>query len=175
MNILILITCSIILIVVLFFFIGLYIAGIVSQTKTKKSFNRIYDASPYRQDSKKPVGKNSDEFQSRDERKEVVTGKAPSKAYSKLQESRAEKDQDLEAEGVVKVEKDIKPELSNKNATVITGLAKPQGFWTRLIMSQKIGFLMNLQNQIKQNKGGYFVNLINAQAKSQSKEKGRGL
>ena len=84
MNILILIACSFVLVIVLFFFIGLYVAAAISKKRTKKSFNDIYDASPYRQDRKKPVAKKSDEFQSRDERKEVVTGKAKSQDYIKL-------------------------------------------------------------------------------------------
>ncbi len=172
MNILILIACSFVLVIVLFFFIGLYVAAAISKKRTKKSFNDIYDASPYRQDRKKPVAKKSDEFQSRDERKEVVTGKAKSQDYIKLQQKEFELENE---EGLVKVEKDIKPELRNKDETVIVGISQPVGFWSRLIMSQKLGFLMSFQHQMKQNKGGYFVNLVKAQARSQGKEKGRGL
>jgi hypothetical protein len=42
-------------------------------------------------------------------------------------------------------------------------------------MSQKLSFLMNISTQMKQGKEGYFVNLIRAQARTQGKEKGRGM
>ena len=157
---------GIITLVIILFFIIIVITDRVSDTKAKKRLNEIYKSSQLRQkDNPKP----SDEFKARDERKEIVTGKAVSQEYEKFQE-KEEKFQ----EGLVKVEKEKKPSLQDD--TVIVDVAKPVGFWSRLIMSQKLGFMMALRQQMnKNNKHGYFVNLINAQSKVQSKGKGRGL
>ena len=172
MNTLVLIISSIIFVIILFFFIGLYIATTISKNTSKKHLNTILNSSPYRQDKKKPQSKPSDEFRARDERKEIVTGKAQSQEYVKNQL----KDEEIfNKEGIVTKTKNRDLGLQTKDDTVIVGIAKPTGFWSRLIMSQKLGFLMNLQQQVKENKHGYFVNLIRAQARSQSKEKGRGL
>lgn len=58
----------------------------------------------------------------------------------------------------------------------IVGLAKPVGFWSKFVMSQKMGYLMarmQFQHQDKSQKG-YWESLIKAQAASQSKEQGKG-
>ena len=150
--------------VMLFFFLGISIQAKASDLKAKKKLNEIYEASQLR---KKDKPKPSDEFQSRDGRKEIVTGQSVSKEYEKLREKEAEFQ-----EGLVKVEK----KLDLKQDTVIVDIAKPVGFWSKLIMSQKLGFMMALTQQINKNHNhGYFVNLIRAQSRSQSKEKGRGL
>jgi hypothetical protein len=57
--------------------------------------------------------------------------------------------------------------------TEIVGLAEPQGFWSKFIMSQKLGFLMARMNANKKG-SGFWVNLIKAQGSSQSREQGRG-
>ena len=91
-----------------------------------------------------------------------------SKEYEKFRE----KEEQFQ-EGLVKVEKN--KEAAPPAETVIVDIAKPVGFWSRLIMSQKLGFMMAMKQQMnKNNKHGYFVNLIRAQSQSQSKEKGRG-
>ena len=150
--------------VVLFFFLGISIQAKASDLKAKKKLNEIYEASQLR---KKDKPKPSDEFKSRDGRKEIVTGQAVSKEYEKFREKEVEFQ-----EGLVKVEK----KLTLKDDTVIVDVAKPVGFWSRLIMSQKLGFMMALKQQMNKNhNNGYFVNLMKAQARSQSKEKGRGM
>lgn len=167
MNTLLWIIGSVVGIVVLFFFIAILIATKVSDSKAKKKLNEIYESSQLRQKDK-PKPKPSDEFKARDDRKEVVTGKAVSKEYEKFRE----KEEQFQ-EGLVKVEKEKLPGL--KEDTVIVDIAKPVGFWSRLVMSQKLGFMMAMRQQMnKNNKHGYFVNLIRAQSQSQSKEKGRG-
>lgn len=157
---------GIITIVLILFFLGLLIKSKVSDVKAKNKLNAIYESSQLR-NKDKPKPKPSDEFKSRDERKEIVTGKVVSKEYEKLQEKEV-----AFQEGLVKTEKNV----NLKADTVIVDVAKPVGFWSRLIMSQKLGFMMTLTQQMKKNHNhGYFVNLINAQARSQSKEKGRGM
>ncbi len=56
----------------------------------------------------------------------------------------------------------------------IVGLAEPKGFWTKLIMSQKIGFLFARMHQSKNNDQGFWVTLINAQDMEKGKQKGKG-
>lgn len=166
MEVVFLILIGIFSVVIFFFFVGIIIATKISNSKTKKKINEIYISSQLRKKDK-PHAKPSDEFKARDERKEIVTGKAVSKEYEKFRE----KEEDFQ-EGLVKVEKEAMP----AQETVIVDVAKPVGFWSRLIMSQKLGFMMAMKHQMnKNNKHGYFVNLIKAQSQSQSKEKGRQL
>ena len=55
----------------------------------------------------------------------------------------------------------------------IVGIAEPQGFWSKFIISQKLGYI--LARLGGQQKGqGYWVNLIKAQAASQGKDQSRG-
>jgi hypothetical protein len=172
MEILILIFGGILLFIVLFIFSALYIATAISKKKSQKHLNDILDSSPYRQDRKKPHVKKTDEFQARDERKEIVTGKEKSQEYIKLQQ----RENDIEPEeGLVKSPQNKK---SVSDDTVVVGVAKPLGFWTRLIMSQSMQSILmrlNLQNSAQKNKHGYYVNLIKAQSRAQGKHKGRSL
>jgi cytoskeletal protein RodZ len=155
----------IIISIILFsFFLGRFIGSKISDLKAKKKLNEIYDASQLRpKDKPKP----SDEFQARDERKEIVTGKVVSQEYKRLQEKEVQF-----KEGLVQTKE--KSQLVDN--TAIVDVAKPVGFWSRLIISQKLNFMINFTQQMNNNnKHGYFVNLIRAQARSQSKEKGRNL
>jgi hypothetical protein len=60
-----------------------------------------------------------------------------------------------------------------KEAGKIVGLAEPQGFWSKFVMSQKMGFLLARMNS-QDKSGGFWANLIKAQDMSQGKDKGRG-
>ncbi len=171
MEILILIFGGILLFIVLFIFSALYIATAISKKKSQKHLNDILDSSPYRQDRKKPHVKKTDEFQARDERKEIVTGKEKSQEYIKLQQRKNEIEPE---EGLVE---SPQRKQSVSDDTVV-GIAKPLGFWTRLIMSQSMQSILmrlNLQNSAQKNKHGYYVNLIKAQSRAQGKHRGRSL
>jgi hypothetical protein len=168
---------SIILFIVLLFFLGLFSARKIAKRKIKKKLDDIYEASPFREKKKKPKeDKTSNDFKARDERKEVVTGKAPSKEYEKLVKKEQKFEEELEEEK--EAPKEGLVVTKNKKITQIApekivGIAEPKGFWTKLIMSQKMQFLLNFGMESKKGPG-YFQNLIKAQAKSQSKEKSRG-
>ena len=58
----------------------------------------------------------------------------------------------------------------------IVGMAQPVGFWSKFVMSQKMGYIMARMQFQEQDKGqkGYWESLIKAQAASQSKEQNRG-
>ncbi|RZI47359.1 hypothetical protein EDM53_02350 [Rickettsiales endosymbiont of Peranema trichophorum] len=68
-----------------------------------------------------------------------------------------------------------RPKEEQQEEVRIVGVVKPQGFWTKFIMSQKLQYIMarlNIQSSSK--KGGFWVNLIKAQAVSQGKDQSRG-
>ncbi len=158
MELILLMIGGIVFIVIMFFFIGIYIATKVSKVNSKRKMAQIYEASSFREKKAKP----SDDFKARDERKEIVTGKVQSEQYQKYTRLN---------EATVEIEKDT----ASKDEAVIVDFVKPVGFWSKLIMSQKMGFLIAMRHQMsRKNKQGYFVNLIHAQSRSQSKEKGRG-
>jgi hypothetical protein len=65
--------------------------------------------------------------------------------------------------------------LESHDETRIVGLAEPKGFWSKFIMSQKLGFIMaRLNAQSNSKGGGFWVNLIKAQDMSQSRDQSRG-
>jgi len=83
-------------------------------------------------------------------------------------------DLDLDKEHEVdKVEK-IHVKEHEKEEGKIVGIAEPKGFWSKFVMSQKLGFIF-ARLATNENKGeGFWTNLIKAQDISQGKDKGRG-
>jgi hypothetical protein len=73
--------------------------------------------------------------------------------------------------GVVKYNPESGLELSEEPQ--IVGLAEPQGFWTRFIMGQKLGYI-KMRMSLRQEGGSFWTTLVNAQAANQGKSKGRG-
>jgi hypothetical protein len=136
-----------------------YLAGRYSGASVGKMLNTINDESPYRKEQA-PVRPNND-FLSKD----------------KVEEKRQQ--EELEKAMGVGVTKYMPPERVAKMSqevqeTRIVGVAKPLGFWTKFVMSQKIGFMLALGGLQNESKSGYWVNVIKAQAASQSKEQNRG-
>ena len=155
----------------------LYAAAAVSNARSKRRMSSIYNASPYRQEGKNKKKHNSrpDEFKERNEEKERgLFQKQQNYSKNFSHENFEEEELELE-EGEVSVYNEKKQQMGKQEETVIVGMAKPQGFWSRFIMSQKMGFLMQFGQQMNRGKAGFWVNLVRAQARSQSKEKGRGL
>lgn len=79
---------------------------------------------------------------------------------------------------VVKInqERDVLNDFNiSENKTKIVGIVKPIGKWTSLILGQKVSYLIQQANQLKQqNDAGYWTNMTKAHATSKSKEKGQG-
>lgn len=73
--------------------------------------------------------------------------------------------------GVVKY--DPNNDLQVNEEPQIVGLAEPQGFWTRFIMGQKLGYI-KMRMSLQQNGGSFWTTLVDAQAANQGKSKGRG-
>ena len=79
----------------------------------------------------------------------------------------------LSKENQQEEDKVTKLDKEQKEAGKIVGLAEPQGFWSKFVMSQKMGFLLARMNS-QDKSGGFWANLIKAQDMSQGKDKGRG-
>lgn len=116
----------------------------VLDSKFSKTLQDINENSQYKK--KNPKGHKGDDFLSKDQKKE----------YIQLQK--------IQHEG-----QDIDIEESEK----IVGFVEPKGFWTKLIMSEKIGYMLQAFNAKKTGKG-FWRSLISAQAQSQGKSQGRG-
>lgn len=152
----IIVVCVLLFIVVMVSFFA-YLGSKYSASVVDRTLDVINEESPYRRDSG-PVRPNND-FLAKDKEEE------------KLKQEELEK-----AMGGTGVAKYMPPErvavLSQE--IKIVGVAKPVGFWSRFIMNQKLGFMLALGGLQNDSKNGYWVNLIKAQAASQSKEQGRG-
>ncbi len=146
----------------------------VSKSRSMRRMSSIYKASPYRQEENKKKNHNNkpDEFKARNEEQERAVF---NKQYHPKINIRQQEDEMEIENGNVSVYNEKQQCIGSKDDTTIVGIAKPLGLWSRFVMSQKMGFLMQFQQQMNKNKAGFWVNLINAQARSQSKEKGRGM
>jgi hypothetical protein len=131
-----------------------YIATKFRDIRTSKTLDAINSSSPYRQKDP-PPSKRGDDFLSRDRV--------------------AEKKKKEELESNVTIYKERGQNLQEDKVEVV-GIAQPLGFWTKFVTMQKVGFLkarMAMQSTDK-SKDGFWVQLIKAQATSQSKEQGKG-
>lgn len=63
---------------------------------------------------------------------------------------------------------------NNKQETKIVGIAETKGFWSKFVMSQKLGYIIaRMMAQDSSKGGGFWVNLIKAQSISQGKDQSR--
>jgi len=87
-----------------------------------------------------------------------------------------EKFQSLELMDISEEEKDRIKEGINQDIEEgrIVGVAEPVGFWTSLILGQKLTFLVNQAHAMEKEGKGFWVALVNAQARSQERTRGRG-
>ena len=71
-----------------------------------------------------------------------------------------------------KVEK-IQDKEHDKEEGKIIGIAEPKGFWSKFVMSQKLGFIFARLATSKNKSECFWTNWIKAQDISQGKDKGR--
>lgn len=65
---------------------------------------------------------------------------------------------------------DLEPNYNKKN---IVGIVKPIGYWTSLIMGQKVVGLMQHAEMLKeQNDSGYWVNMVHSQRVGRGRDRG---
>lgn len=134
--------------------------------KSNKVLREIAEHSPYRRD--KPLPKPSDDFLARNQEKEKAAHKETVIQQNKVA------DKELLQEGQVQIYDPLGLNIPSHDESQIVGLAEPQGFWSRFIMSQKLGYIMARLTQQNSKQARFWVNLIKAQAASQGKDQTRG-
>ena len=116
-----------------------------------KAFQDIATHSPYKQNLPPPLKKSDQDYLARDQ----------------------EIEQEKERTDLVEVTKYNEVSKNEVEETKIVGVVEAKGFWSKFVISQKLGFLVARMNS--QDKGkGFWVNLINAQSMSQGKDQGKG-
>ena len=86
-----------------------------------------------------------------------------------------QKQQDLQLKNVQRLPKlgQVASEEPNYNKKNIVGIVKPIGYWTSLIMGQRVTSLMQQADILKeQNDAGYWVNMMHARDRAAGKQRG---
>ena len=83
-----------------------------------------------------------------------------------------QKEQAMKLNTVQRIPKTVEPEI-NYNKKNIVGIVKPIGYWTSLIMGQRVSYLMQQANILKeQNDAGYWVTMMHARDRAAGKSRG---
>ena len=91
-----------------------------------------------------------------------------------LKSQKKEKDQLLNVERINLVEQDFKDKERGKSRVV--DVVKPIGFWTSLILGQKLSLMVNEASAINSREHeGFWVSIIEAQSRGVGRKKGRRL
>lgn len=56
----------------------------------------------------------------------------------------------------------------------IVDIVKPVGFWTSMVLGQKLTYLVSSAKLMNENKKGFWTSMVEAQARAQGRERGRG-
>ncbi len=119
-----------------------------------KTVQSVIDASPYRKDKPPTQIALNDPL-------------ARNKLYEKRRQEELEKNM-----GVVKY--DPNQNLQVEEEAQIVGVAEPQGFWTKFIMGQKIGYI-KMRMSMQSSSSSFWTTLIKAQETSRKgQDRGRG-
>lgn len=166
-----------------------FIIKSLQKRKFSKKLRKVQQSSPYRNNSHVLPKKPNPEQRIKDHKVEVMSQKEYDtlKKQGKLKNTReaAYDEREEEIDEVMRYDattgKSQNINQNSKNNAVsksqsnkIVGLAKPKGFWSRFIMGEKLGYIMARIQAAENKKGGFWVNLINAQSMSQGKDQGRG-
>ena len=143
---------TILLVVVMVFFS--YLATYYRVKESKRRLAAIDKGSPYRRHKPPPI-KTDKDFLSKD------------RGLEKMKEER-------EAAGVTKYNPDGQELETSQEQDMIVGVAEPVGIWSKFIMKQKMGFIIAMGGLQGNKKGGFWTNLIKAQAASRGKGQGQG-
>ena len=124
------------------------------QNQAQSHVNDVLEQSQYRKASPGPLRPNNDFL-----------------AKDKVQEKKKQEELNY---GVTRYDpKGLMQDRESERGEIV-GIAEPVGFWSKFIMSQKLGFILARMNLQKDNKNGYWVNLIKAQDATQGKSQGKG-
>ena len=67
-------------------------------------------------------------------------------------------------------------ETQELSETKIVDIVKPVGFWTSMILGQKLTYLVSSAKLMNDNSNkGFWISMVEAQEKAQGRQKGRGL
>lgn len=147
------------LLLVIGFFAYIYLSTLNVKVRSKKAIKNIDEKSQYRK-SPPPRRPHNELYAKVKDKKMEEKAASAEKAYTLG--LRKYDEQGIALEGV-------------GEEVEIVGLAEPVGFWSRLIMGQKVKFIAARMNLMKQNKKvGAWQVFIQAQSMSQGKSQGRG-
>lgn len=94
---------------------------------------------------------------------------------AKIIEKEKQRQQDLQLKNVQRLPKvgQVASEEPNYNKKNIVGIVKPIGYWTSLIMGQRVTSLMQQADILReQNDAGYWVNMMHARDRAAGKQRG---
>lgn len=153
-----LIFCALLLLIV-GFFAYIYSSTLNVKVRSKRAIKNIDEKSQYRK-SPPPRKPHNELYAKVKDKKMEEKAQSAEKAYTLGLQKYGE--QGIELEGV-------------GEEVEIVGLAEPVGFWSRLVMGQKVKFIAARMNLMQQNKKvGAWQVFIQAQSMSQGKSQGRG-
>lgn len=153
MKIFICILLGIILLIFVVVLVANYINAKIILKNSKKQMQDLLSHSPYRKPQ--PLIKPHNNFKARDKEQEEL----------ELQDNTIQK---------YYPDNQIYENKEEQIGTKIVGIVEPKGFWSKLIISQKLSYIMARFAAQETNKGGFWSNLIKAQAASQGKDQSRG-
>jgi hypothetical protein len=133
--------------------IGIFISN-ADDKKVKGLLEEIENESPFRKSDPSAIRPHNDPL-------------ARNKVYEKRRQ------EELESNVTIYDPKGLQKQNLHEE-TQIVGLVEPKGFWSRFVMSQKLGYIMARLNFQNNKSSGFWTNLIKAQAASQGKSQGRG-
>ena len=145
----------ILLIIVIILIVGIRLLSFRHQKKVKKHLNSVISSSPYRKTEHMPTPLN--DFLLRSKEQEV-------------------KKQEELSSGVVKYDPHglYAEQAEQHEQSQVVGVAEPKGFWSKFIMSQKLGYIIARMGAQHSSDKGFWVKLIKAQSMSQGKDQSRG-
>lgn len=147
------------LLLIVGFFAYIYISTLNVKVRSKKAIKNIDEKSQYRK-SPPPRRPHNELYAKVKDKKMEEKAKSAEKTYTLGLKKYDE--QGVALEGA-------------REEVEIVGLAEPVGFWSRLIMGQKVKFIAARVNLMKQNKKvGAWQVFIQAQSMSQGKGQSRG-
>ncbi len=141
------------LIAIMAFFV--YLANHYRIRESRKRLAAIDSGSPYRRHKAHPP-KTDKDFLSKDRGLEKI------------------KEEEQKAHGVTKYNPDGQDLETEQKQDMIVGVAEPVGIWSKFIMKQKMGFIIAMGGLQGNKKGGFWANLIKAQAASRGKGQSQG-
>lgn len=143
------------LVIIIALIVGRKFVSLRQQKKAEKHFSAVVNSSPYRKTERVPKPMN--DFLLRNKEQEVKKQEELSSAVTKYDPHGLHLEQAEEHE-----------------QTQVVGIVEPKGFWSKFVMSQKLGYIIARMGAQQSSDKGFWVKLIKAQSMSQGKDQSRG-